>query len=113
MNPEKKLDSQPSIQCYEEPLNNSPDPLGTIGFGLGDKFPFAFLLMDRRDDCCAHVELTFCLNASLGEQNGDLSDFGHTDTSNSFWHIESPSDQSRCGGHCDACKLGFKEIEMT
>jgi len=45
---------------------------------------FAFLLVDWRDGCCAHVELTFCLSASLGEQNGDLSDFGHTDPFNSF-----------------------------
>jgi hypothetical protein len=107
------LDSQPTIQSYEQPLNDSPDPLGIIRAGPADKFLFAFLLVDWRDGCCAHVELTFCLSASLGEQNGDLSDFGHTDPFNSFWHIELQSDQSRCGGHCDLCKLEFKEIEMT
>jgi regulator of cell morphogenesis and NO signaling len=58
--------------------------------------------------------LTFCLlSASLGEQKVDLSDFGHTDPFNSIWQIEPPSDQSRCGGHGDLCKLEFKEIEMT
>jgi hypothetical protein len=73
------LDSQPTIQSHKQPLNDSPDPLRTIGAGPADKLLFAFLLVDCRDGCCAHVELTFRLCASLGEQNGDLSDFGHTD----------------------------------
>jgi len=57
--------------------------------------------------------LTFLQSASLGEQNGDLSDFGHTDPFNSSWLIELQSDKSRCDGHGDLCKLEFKEIEMT